>query len=234
MALPIKFVIVDVGAGLSNYYFDWIQQYKGLIIHAIEPHPELAEKLRTKLEGLERVFIYEYALTDDDDQDFSNFYKCSHPASSSILPLNTTNLRRWRNPMGQTLLKNTDTIQVEALSLESFLTRHSIKGHINLLNIDVQGCALNVLRGIRSKRVWEVIKEINVKVHSIDWDLYENQTKLFDVMQLCQNHFFTLQEKKSLSRDQEDLLSFRNQIAVMKKWPFDHYSWAKKALNDGR
>lgn len=229
----IHYLVVDVGAGLRRRYKDWLTEFPGLIIHAIEPHPELAASLRRQAEELEkddftsggRLKVHEFAATNKDGS--CKFYLCSNQSSSSTLPFVQANLRRWRYPLGHRLFKPAGEIEVQGKTLHTFCKEQSIRG-INFLNIDVQGNSMEVLQGLKDAYDWDRIKEINLKVHSIDWELYQSQSVNYHVLDLCRRHFFSLDNRTSTTRQQEDVLSFKSDLAVMHGW--SAFGWCKRAL----
>ena len=86
---------------------------------------------------------------------------------------------------------------------------------------------VKVLNGLQTPQDWNKIKELDVKVHNIAWDLYRGQTANYKALDMCRRHYFTMQGQVSKSRGQEDVLCFKSDIAVMKKWP--SFGWSKRA-----
>jgi FkbM family methyltransferase len=226
--------MVDVGAGQKRRYKDWLTEFQGLCIHAIEPHPVLARQLRHLADELEkddltskkRLKVHEFAATSKDGP--CTFYLSNDQSSSSTLPFITDNIRKWRYPLGRRMFKTVDTIEIQGKTLETFCQQESIRG-IAFLNIDVQGNTMGVLEGLTTADGWNRIKEINIKVHTIDWDLYEGQSVNYHVLDLCRRRYFSLQGRSTLSRGQEDVLCFSSDLAAMKGLT-SRVGWSKRAL----
>lgn len=231
--IAYKYTVVDVGAGLRRRYKDWLIEMPGLVIHAIEPHPELAAELRALAADLEaddgtsgeRLRVYEFAATEEDGP--CKFYLTNDRSSSSTLPLVEANLRKWRYPLGRRFFKTVGEIEVQGKTLHTFCKEHSVR-LIDFLNVDVQGNALGVLNGWKTAADWDRAREMNIKVHTIDWELYAGQTVNYYVLDLCRRKYFSLDNKTPRTRGQEDVMSFLNDLAVMKGWPVK--GWCKKAL----
>lgn len=210
-------VLIDVGAGLRHQYKDMLNRDTGLIIHAIALIP---------IEALTRVFIHSNFVISDRDTDGNadaNVY-IDQNGDYSLLPFNVANVRRWKLPIFQTKRPTvTSIVRLPTKTLETFINDIQLNGNITLININVQGYASTVLAGITTKRTWSVIKEIAIKVHTIDYDLYVGQTKLTDVMDTMLIHNFTVQSQSNKSQNQETVICFRNQTAVDMGWPFKQY-----------
>lgn len=224
--MNVKTVIIDVGAGLHKRYSDWVNEYKRLEIHAIEPHPQLAEALRMK--DYPRVYVHEFAAVSQDGP--TTFYLCSDRGSSSTLPFVQRSIRRWKYPIGRRPFKQVGKIEVVGKTLATFIKEQDIGG-VSLLNIDVQGNSDDVLAGLGNEKNWNRMKEINVKVHKISYDLYKGQSRNYEVLDTCRRHYFTLRHRKSLNREQEDILGFRSDIAILRGHPFtSSCDWSRKAV----
>lgn len=212
-------VIIDIGAGLRQRYVNMLSRDTGLVIHAISPFappPVLNDRLI-----VHSNFVISNADTNGEERDV---YVDGATGRYSLLPYNVANVRRWKLPIGQTKRPNvTNVIRLPTKTLETFINDIQLNGNITLVNIDVQGYASAVLAGITTKRTWSVIKEITIKVHTIDYDLYVGQTKLTDVMDTMLVHNFTVQQQSNKSQNQETVICFRNQAAVNTGWPFKQY-----------
>lgn len=221
-------VIIDIGAGLRGKYSQLLHQNPGLIIHAIHPHPNVVSSLnevsKFDLKTGGRLHVHAFAASDSDGEVAYQLTNDIH--SSSILPLSTQNLRRWKAPIGRRRVTVNGSIVVKTKTLSSFCDEIGLFGGITYINIDVTGYANKVLDGIMSQRLWTSIKEISVKVHTVDFDLYEGQTKLSDIVDVLMLHGFTQTAMKLISFDQESVLTYRNQAAVQLGWPFDEYGFA--------
>jgi FkbM family methyltransferase len=227
-----KALVVDVGAGGAPMYLEWIRRFPRLQLHAIQPHPKAYEnlvKIKQKLDSepttAGRLHIHRFVASDR-DTDAIKFHLANDVSSSSTLPF-TGNVRKWRYPMGRRLLRTEGIIEVPAKRLETFFKQQAI-GLIDLLNIDTQGDAKVILDGM-SQRDWDRVRELNVKVHSIEWELYDGQTVNYEVTDKCRRHYLLLKDCRHVSRDQEDVLTFRNELSEARGVQFR--GWAKRMID---
>lgn len=214
-------MIVDVGAGLKGSYERLSKRFRGeLTIYAIEPHPVLAEKIRQQ--RMPGVIVDRTAIAQPKEV---QLYCSVDASSSSTLPIRYENARRWKYPVGKRWLKaaSPPVITVPAMTLDMFVEKHQIR-KIDFLNIDVQGCAVQVLSSLSNQRIWDSIKELRVKVHTIDFEMYAGQSKNYDVMDCIRKHYFDLKEVSHISENQEDVLDFYSTLAANKGWRFIGWS----------
>lgn len=225
----ITSTIVDVGAGLKNMYALWLKRYPTMTVHAIEPHPELAQNLRDFIArtidsaASSRIVVHECAMVDNAMHTATTLHLSNDASSSSTLPFNVDGVRKWKYPIGRRLFKNVGQVQVRCYTLAGWMAQNKISG-VDLLNVDVQGNALQVLRGLTESKYWDKIKELVVKVHAVDFDLYTGQSHGPEVLELCQRHYMKLQTHVKLSRGQEDLLTFQSGLLLAKKVPLPNFA----------
>lgn len=208
MSAKLSEYIIDVGGGAYNEYVEWIRTRPGLEIHAIEPHPELAAVLRNKTEFVHEVLIGDGSKPKE-DLIIANQLSCS-----STLPFEMSNIRRWKYPAGAKMFCNIGSISCKSISLSQFIEQHIPKFKpIDLLNIDVQGNTLPVLRGI-TKDDWERIQKIMVKVFIIDWELYQHQSNSDEVLKMITDHGYHRTSEHVISRGQEKRVIFERNMSV--------------------
>ena len=219
--------IIDIGAGLKGMYKRFLKHYPTIKIYAIEPHPNLAGKLRYSFASNSNVIVCECAISETNAT--IDFYCANDPTSSSILPIKYENARRWHTPPGRRWLApdKPAKVSVRSVTLDDFIEEHKIK-RLDFINIDVQGCAMNVLRSMKSPKSWDKLREINVKAHTIDFEMYQGQSHNYEVVDFLKRKYLELKSIKHISRNQEDVLTFRNQLADMRNWRF--MDWNKVML----
>jgi len=221
----VRSVLIDIGSGLQSRYQELLTNDAGLIIHAIQPYPDVASELR-ELAGrcYGRLHVHEFAMTIIDTNGIKKlpFHLTSDTTSSGLLPLDPGGVRRWRNPPGRRRFHPTGQTFVAGKTMETFLNEIWLNGNITCVNISVPGYASRVLEGISTMRTWNVIKEIVVKVQTTGdrWELYRNQSRPDDVIETMAVHGFNLHNQKPSSFGQETTLWFRNMGSVDIKWPF--------------
>ena len=146
-------IVLDVGANAGIYSLAALAVQPDVVVHAFEPTPEIAARLRAtaKLNWLENLYVHEVAVLRD----------------GGLATLN-----RFRGEMGNNegmnfVTKNigsSDAERVKTVSLDQFCEDHSIN-HVDLLKLDVQGHEYSALKGaerlIKSGHIGIIFLELN-------------------------------------------------------------------------
>jgi FkbM family methyltransferase len=146
-------VVLDVGANAGIYSLAALAVQPDVVVHAFEPTPEIATRLRAtaKLNGLENLYVHELAVLRDNGQ---------------------ATLRRFRGELGNNEgmnfvtreIGNSVAERVKTVSLDQFCDDHSID-QVDLLKLDVQGQEYSALKGaehlIRAGRIGTIFMELN-------------------------------------------------------------------------
>jgi FkbM family methyltransferase len=146
-------VVLDVGANAGIYSLAALAIQPDVVVHAFEPTPEIATRLRVtaRLNGLENLYVHEVAVLREDGQ---------------------ATLRRFRGELGNNDGMNfvtkdigaSDAERVKTVSLDQFCQDHCID-YVDLLKLDVQGHEYSALKGaellIRAARVGTIFMELN-------------------------------------------------------------------------
>jgi FkbM family methyltransferase len=146
-------VVLDVGANAGIYSLAALARQRDAIIHAFEPTPEIAARLRrtANLNGLHNLHVHQLAVSN------SNGW---------------ATLKRFRGELDANEGMNficQDTAEaggdlVKAISLDWFCKYHSID-RVDLLKLDIQGHEYSALSGaeclIRAGRVGTIFMELN-------------------------------------------------------------------------
>lgn len=145
--------ILDVGANAGIYSLAALAAQRDAIVHAFEPTPEIANRLRAtaKLNGLEHLYVHETA------------------ASTRV---GTATLRRFRGEFGTNEgmnfisedRANAGDERVQTVCLDQFCQDYSID-KVDLLKLDIQGHEYAALRGaeqlITAGRISTIFMELN-------------------------------------------------------------------------
>jgi FkbM family methyltransferase len=145
--------ILDVGANAGIYSLAALAAQPEAVVHAFEPTPEIANRLRAtaKLNGLERLYVHEAAIST----------RCG-----------TATLRRFRGEFGTNEGMNfisedqgdAEDERVQTVCLDQFCEEHSIE-QVDLLKMDIQGHEFAALKGaeklIAAGRINTIFMELN-------------------------------------------------------------------------
>jgi FkbM family methyltransferase len=146
-------VVLDVGANAGIYGLAALAIQRDAIVHAFEPTPEIAARLRAtvRLNGLDNLYVHEVAVLSNDGQ---------------------ATLKRFRGELGNNEgmnfisqdVVNSDAERVRSVCLDRFCRDRSID-HVDLLKLDVQGHEHSALKGaehlIKAGRVGTIFMELN-------------------------------------------------------------------------
>jgi len=146
-------VVLDVGANAGIYSLAALAIQPDATVHAFEPTPEIAARLRAtaKLNGLDHLYVHEAAV--------------SSKNAKAIL-------KRFRGELGANEgmnfisedLADSDGESVPTVSLDQFCQDQSID-HVDLLKLDIQGHEHSALWGaeclIKAGRVGTIFMELN-------------------------------------------------------------------------
>ena len=146
-------VVFDVGANAGIYSLAALAIQPDATVHAFEPTPEIAVRLRetAKLNGLDRLYVHEVAVSSENG---------------------SATLKRCRGELGTNEgmnfiapdLGDSGGERVQTVCLDQFCQHHAID-HVDLLKLDIQGHEHSALKGaehlIRAGRVGLIFTELN-------------------------------------------------------------------------
>lgn len=146
-------VVLDVGANAGIYSLAAIAAQPDAVVHAFEPTPEIAVRLRAtaKLNGMKNLHVHEMAVLGENGH---------------------ATLNRYRGELGNNegmnfVTKypvNSGAERVKTISLDRFCQDCSIE-QVDLMKLDVQGHEYSALKGaedfIRAGRVGTIFMELN-------------------------------------------------------------------------
>lgn len=146
-------IVFDVGANAGIYSLAAIAVQPDAVVHAFEPTPEIAARLRAtaELNHLEGLYVHEAAVLGENGHAVLN--RCRGELGDNEGMNFVT--KSPRNPGAE---------RVKAVSLDQFCCDHSID-QVDLLKLDVQGQEYSALKGaedlIRAGRVGTIFMELN-------------------------------------------------------------------------
>ena len=146
-------LVFDVGANAGIYSLAAIAVQPDVVVHAFEPTPEIAGRLRAtaELNHLGNLYVHEAAVLGENGHALLNRYRGEFG--------NNEGMNFVTRSSGNSVAE-----RVEAISLDQFCQDRSID-FIDLLKLDVQGHEYSALRGaehlIRADRVGTIFMELN-------------------------------------------------------------------------
>jgi FkbM family methyltransferase len=146
-----KKILFDVGANSGTQWFNKLQQdQENIFVYMFEPTPYLCSIIKEKYKYLKNWVLIEKAVSNFEGKTTFNIAGQGDWGCSSLLDFKEDRFYTW--PSNRTSfvggdLHFTDKIEVNVITLNSFLKENSYITHIDHLHIDTQGSDLNVLKG---------------------------------------------------------------------------------------
>lgn len=215
-------LIIDIGASFYHCYGRKIAEDESIRVLAFEPNPTLFEYIsnfiRQSEEIKDKIFLHKMAIVNDNTTPKVKLYIHNDECSSSLSPLCAHGVMEWKYPLGKSLFKTVNIIDIDAIKLEDYISSHPDRAivnykHIEILIIDIQDGLFELLSNI-SHKFFNRVKRIIVKCIITDFMLYERQSDIVDVIDVLRTRGFTLISTYDYSRNQEQYLEFANKRYV--------------------
>lgn len=164
-----KQIIIEVGCNNGENTELYLQKYN-LPIFGFEPVPYLYELLKRKFKNNSKINIFPFAVDIEDTVKKFNVTSVSSKqpcACSSLYDFVDDIQKKW--PGGSR--KTVETIDVETIRLDTFLSKNNFNGEITYLHCDAQGNDLNVLMSL--SEYIQNVKEGQIEVSST-LQMYKN------------------------------------------------------------
>jgi FkbM family methyltransferase len=145
-------VVLDVGANAGIYSLAALAVQSDANVHAFEPTPEIANRLRAtaKLNGLDHLYVHEVAVSSKTGSATLHRFRGERDANEGM------NFITERS--------GSDGERVQTVCLDQFCQEHFID-KVDLLKIDIQGQEYAALKGadqlIRAGRITTIFMELN-------------------------------------------------------------------------
>jgi FkbM family methyltransferase len=182
--VPTTAIIVEAGAfdGTDTKRFSqWRPQGQ---IHAFEPVPEIFDLLCVTTTSLSNVTCYPYALSNRTGQ--QSFYLSEHPKYPGK-PFQAGSLCKPKERLALSPIIYPHTTTVHTITLDQWASDYTIP-HIDLLWLDVQGHALDILKA--SPHILQHTCLVHVEVEFIN--AYEGQATYKEVVTWLEQQGFEL------------------------------------------
>jgi FkbM family methyltransferase len=156
--LPTNPIILDAGAhiGIDSEYF--AKRFKKSQIFALEPVPEIFQKLGIRMSGYSNCKLFQIGLADFSGLARIHLSSGESDASSSILIPK-------EHLMIHPEVKFEAAVDIQVQTLDDFILSHNIEA-IDLLWLDLQGLEPSVLR--KSYKALSKIKLIHTEVNFVE------------------------------------------------------------------
>jgi FkbM family methyltransferase len=147
-------IAIDVGAHRGRFTAALVQMGFERI-YAIEPHPSLANELRSKFGSDDRVNVLEFAVASEDGQGRLHLAQLSQAGRLAVDPLLFSALSI--HPMPEGLEFGGGEIPVEIRSVSSLAMDGTLPRTAGLLKIDAEGGDLSVVKGVPGNAPYDMI-----------------------------------------------------------------------------
>ncbi len=213
--------IIEVGSRKIGTYIKLLKKNKDIVLEVYEPLQIKADILEYHINKLpyeekKRCILNRTALSDKYKR--MAVYYIIHPLEySSLEKLDIRGVLWWNqqsvNVKNQLFLMN--TCYVKTKRLVDCLFNHradyeylKVKPTIDSLNINTKGNVLDILKCLTNDYK-KNIDMIRVNIIDVKYDIYENQTELYEIVDLLQD-FFELYKKIDYPSKKEQKLIFVN------------------------
>lgn len=180
---PVVFFDIGANAGQTIDYITKL--FPNASIFSFEPTPNVFRELYKKYEGTKNVFLFDIALAESNRK--LDLYISDFSSTNSCLQPNDALYGRFY-PESKEALNKTKTIQVEALTLDSWYAEYFTPcEQVDIVKIDVRGFEYNVLQGgLRTLR--EKTKMLYLEVQYLEF--YKNAVPYYKVFELLYENGF--------------------------------------------
>ena len=193
----------DVGAFRCEHTYSYALFNPSLRVFAFEPNMHLAAKM---LGALPNLIVVPMAVSETDG--CAEFNITAFPASSSLLPIDDDNARKW---IGNNEIRTVNKTTVPTIRLDTFMNLAGIET-VDYLKIDAQGADLAVLKslGDRLKDLAKIHLEVSVTPNPV----YQGCASKKEIVEFLQERGFELVAEELQSEGQEENLTFENKAAA--------------------
>jgi FkbM family methyltransferase len=145
-------ILFDIGANNGNQWYNVLSSdQEGTLVYMFEPTPELCDVIKAKYAHLKNWVLIEKAVSNFEGTTTFNVAGHYDWGCSSLLEFKEDITNTW--PEHRTLptgdLHFTNKIEVDVITMESFLKSNPHINNIDYLHVDTQGSDLNVLKGFK-------------------------------------------------------------------------------------
>lgn len=194
-------IIFDVGANDGSSHIGTALHNPKKLVFSFEPTPRMVDIIKSKTSHLKNYVLVEKAVSDYEGTATFNVAGQSDWGCSSLLEFSNKSKSKWP---GRTDFKVTEQIEVEVITLESFIKEKTIPT-IDYIHIDTQGSDLKVLKGMGE--LIHIVKSGVMEAGNEKDILYKGQNTVKETIKFLKSKGFVI----------DDLVSndpFSNEINV--------------------
>lgn len=143
--------LFDIGANNGDQWFNTLtQDQDNNFVYMFEPTPYLCSIIKSKYQNLKNWVLIEKAVSNFEGKTTFNIAGHSDWGCSSLFEFSEDLIETWPNksrcsPNGD--FHFTDKLEIDVITLNSFLKSNPQIDKIDYLHIDAQGSDLNILKG---------------------------------------------------------------------------------------
>lgn len=191
----------DVGAYRCEHTYSYALSNPSLRVYAFEPNMQLAAKM---LGALPNIIVVPMAVSETDG--CAEFNITASPASSSLLPIDGDNARRWVGGAQGGISVVSRTV-VPTIRLDTFMNLAGIQT-VDYLKIDAQGADLSVVKSLGSRL--KDLRKIYLEASVTEYPVYHGTPSKTEIIEFLKDRAFELVAVESQSDGQEENLTFEN------------------------
>jgi len=207
----MQFVLFDIGSGNASRAVKWVTNNKRAHVFCFDPLDEchgkgLSAAKDKYVKG--RLHVYPLAVTASAHFEGQKvpFYICNDKSSCSLLPFaDKPAITRWKYPPGRVSFRTTKVVEVPSIRMDKFIIDRRLE-RILFVRIETQGTALDVVKSF-GQQISKVM-EFAIKVHTVPYDIYQNQTKKDELVEYMHSKGFSVYGVQPWSRNQEEIIWF--------------------------
>ena len=180
-------ILFDIGANNGSRWFHELSlNQENTYVYMFEPTPYLCDVIKEKYKHLKNWFLIEKAVSNYNGKTTFNIAGHHDWGCSSLLEFKEDVDKTWY-PHDPSHFKFNDSIEVDVITLESFLNKTNIP-YIDYLHVDAQGSDLNVLKGLGYKI--NIVSKGVIEASS-SAPLYKGSPTKGECISWLENHGFT-------------------------------------------
>lgn len=184
----MKTILFDLGANNGSRWYDTlVSDQENIHVYMFEPTPQLCKIIEEKYKTLKNWTLIQKAVSNFDGKTTFNVAGHYDWGCSSLYNFRNDVNITWPNDRKD--FHFTEKIEVEVISLNSFLLNNPQIQYIDYLHVDTQGSDLNVLKGC--SKYLNYIKRGNIEA-ALEAPLYDKSPTKDECIEWLTNNGFII------------------------------------------